>query len=135
MQKQHILLPLFVIMAAIGILHHFALANFWYWTIWWIDVVMHTLGGVVLGLAALWFLLSVHRVQSWPPRRVFVVVLGVVFAVGVAWEFFEFFAKLFVQGHFFPDTVLDIFADVAGGLVAFAYYLGLHPKDTLTCIS
>jgi hypothetical protein len=122
MHKQHVLLSLFVAVAVVGVLHHFAIAHFWYWTLWWFDVVMHILGGVALGLAALWFLLLFRFLERCSPRQVFALTLAVVLVVGIGWEAFEFFAQLFVQGHFFPDTFHDIAADVAGGLIAYAYY-------------
>lgn len=122
MQKQHILLPLFVAVVTVGVLHHLALAHFWYWTLWWFDVVMHVLGGFVVGLAAVWFLSLFRAVERYSPGRVFILTVIVVVAVGIGWELFEFFAQLFIQGEFFPDTLHDVAADIAGGLVAYAYY-------------
>src|SRR5688572_29626513 len=44
------------LLALILILDLFALEYYLYWMLWWYDIMMHFLGGVIIGSGVLWFL-------------------------------------------------------------------------------
>ena len=97
------------------------LANkfYWYYSIWYFDMIMHFLGGFWVGLLALYFLIS-PRLSTGTVLKILLVILG----VGLGWEIFEILVdKALAENPFnLPDTVSDIFFDLAGGMVAIVYY-------------
>lgn len=115
-----ILLGILVILA---VLHYLALTHFWYWTLWWFDVLLHILGGFAVGLLVIWGggTLVGERTHFFY-KHIGLIMFGVVLAVGLGWELFEYTAGLFLANHFFPDTIYDLFSDIAGGLLAYVYY-------------
>ncbi|MDE2400010.1 MAG: hypothetical protein KGL67_03345 [Patescibacteria group bacterium] len=99
-----------------------SLANkfYWYSAIWYFDMIMHTLGGICLGLASVYF---------FPPKdsslKSLLKILLFVFVVGVGWEVFEIiFYNIIAQTPFNAlDTISDVFFDLAGGGLAVLYFL------------
>lgn len=86
------------------------------------DIPMHFFGGFFVALVMCIFAADIkatvwHRIL-W--------VLGLTMIVGVAWEWTEFVASLFVQEEWFllpaPDVLFDLFLDTIGGLVASLIY-------------
>ncbi len=85
-------------------------------------MIMHTLGGFWLGLAATYV---------FPPKNAHVSVTSVVkiliwvFCVGMIWEFYEVIVNgAFAQNAFNGlDTTSDIFFDLTGSVLAILYYL------------
>ncbi|MEK9182686.1 MAG: hypothetical protein AAB809_01255 [Patescibacteria group bacterium] len=93
---------------------------YWYYSIWYFDIVMHFLGGVWVGLACIYF----FALDTISFRLIFKILLFVLL-IGVSWEIFEFFVnKINVQNPFnVLDTLSDIFLDLAGGLLGVFYFL------------
>ena len=88
---------------------------------------MHFLGGLWVGLTALWFFFfsgymhkNVNLVRS---TKIFLITIASVIVVGVLWEVWELWADLvFVnEAGYFLDTSLDMVMDTLGGIVAFIY--------------
>jgi hypothetical protein len=98
------------------------LANkfYWYSSIWYFDIIMHFLGGIWVGILALYFLAPTRATF-----RLILKTLGVVLLVGLGWEVFEALVDNAVSKNGFNilDTSSDIFFDVAGGIVAIFYYM------------
>lgn len=98
-------------------LHLAALNLYFYWTIWWYDVLMHFVAGVVGGLAAYWVLFRSHvrlrRIASlktalWSACLAMLI-------VGVGWEVFEYKNGLSdSQEGYVLDTMNDLILDVSG---------------------
>ena len=91
---------------------------YWYSSIWYLDMIMHFLGGFWLGLAFLWFLLK----ENLSFALILKIILGVLF-VGILWEIFELlFNNIVAQNPFnILDTSSDLFFDISGGLCAILY--------------
>jgi hypothetical protein len=123
MRDSRLVLVLLVLVACIAILYDLTLEHYWFWTIWWIDVVLHVLGGFAIGLMVIWAgtLMGWNRAHI-SDVRAFFLILGLVTLIGIGWEVFEYQAGMFVVGQFFPDTYHDLFSDIAGGLIAYVYY-------------
>lgn len=101
-----------------AVVQQYALQYYWYWTYWWLDIAMHVAGGVVLGL-----LVAIYGSQR------FVLVLGGVLIIGIAWEVFEFVLGLSVtEPNFVSDTVVDLVMDLLGGSLAYGM-IQLWPKS------
>ncbi len=91
----------------------------WYFSIWYLDMIVHFLSGFWIGLLALYFFA--------PPTLFFRLILKIllfVFLVGIGWEVFEFITdKVVIHNSFNAlDTVSDIFFDLAGGIFAVLYF-------------
>ncbi|MEK7140847.1 MAG: hypothetical protein AAB815_03620 [Patescibacteria group bacterium] len=120
MDRKKLLLRLAYLILFIFIINSLAMKFYWYFTIWYFDMPMHFLGGFWLGLLLIWF----FRIDKVSPRLIFKISLGVLL-IGVSWEVFEFWANNFIGQIPFsiPDTLSDIFFDLAGGLSAVFFYL------------
>lgn len=87
---------------------HYALIHFWYWKYWWLDIIMHFSGGVVIALIS--YALGARRTG---------ILLGVL-AVGILWELFEFGIGVSVtEPNFIPDSMLDLVMDMLGAAVVY----------------
>ena len=120
MDRKKFLLRLAYLIFFIFIINSLAMKFYWYWTIWYFDMPMHFLGGFWLSLLLIWF----FRIDKISPRLILKISLGVLL-IGVSWEIFEFWANNFIGQIPFsiPDTLSDIFFDLAGGLSGIFFYI------------
>jgi len=119
-------------------LHAFALAFFLYWKYWWFDILLHFLGGIFVGLFALYLYYYSRYIQPqhFHKRYAFFLSFATVALIGIMWEFFEFSSDKFAiyigrrealqQG--FQDTLGDLFFDLVGAIFAVHTYLLLWRK-------
>jgi hypothetical protein len=118
-----VLASLFLILA----IHSIALSNYWYNSIWWLDIPMHLIGGAWVSL--LFFSLFFKKLACFQDkwRNLSLIILSVSFValIGVLWEFYEYLFDVFVlkthplafvtdPGNL-PDTIADLFNDLIGG--------------------
>ncbi len=107
----------FISLTLLGVVHKLAVAWSLYWIYPWFDNPMHFLGGATIALGAQTELFS--RIFFVRPRRVWYV-LGIVLAVGVIWEIFEWQVGITLPfGVDMFDTLSDLFFDIAGGVVGY----------------
>lgn len=126
-------LPLFLA-AANALAYQF----FLFWRYFWLDALLHVLGGLWLGFLGLWFLARRLLPAQTAFRPLVALLLALAFSAlgGVLWEIFEYGLKIFfpVAGwrftdqNFlallrFKDTISDLAFDLLGGLGAALYYL------------
>ena len=85
---------------------------------WWLDVILHSLGGVLLASFAFWFYFD-HKKYRADFLPSWLLVLGFVsFTVfgGVLWEFYEFLWDYFLAHPYGIDTaqpdLLDVMSDL-----------------------
>jgi hypothetical protein len=119
------------IVAAILTLHVTAIYQEWYWSLAWIDIVLHVLGGA--WVAFVFFYVqskcAPSLLRTTPFLFSLVLIAGFVMLVGVVWEWFEFgFDVFFAQERAewraqlgLVDTMGDLFADLVGGVVVGLY--------------
>lgn len=105
-------------------LHGLANMYYLYWVLWWFDLLMHFLGGLLVGLVTLWWLRFEIpiSIRSKIPR--FLTAFFAVLAVGVAWEVFEYVTGTYGVSNmddYMFDTVTDVLMDIVGML--FAYFM------------
>ncbi len=120
MDSKKLLTRLVLLIFFIFILNYLAMRFYWYSSIWYFDMPMHFLGGVWLGLSAIYlFPLKDYSLKSI--FKIFFIVL----LVGVGWELFEILVNKFtIQDPFNSlDTLSDICFDLAGGLFAILYFI------------
>ncbi|KKW25050.1 MAG: hypothetical protein UY67_C0001G0052 [Candidatus Kaiserbacteria bacterium GW2011_GWA2_52_12] len=115
MHTQRVLYVQFFSVAVLAALTWVALAQDLFFRLWWFDIPMHLLGGVWAGYAVIWVL----QRKGWGVSLVHAVVGA--FAIGVAWELFEYFWDM-PRSPFmsYPlDTAKDLLMDILGGVVAY----------------
>ena len=129
MKENHFVLSLLIFILVIHIL---AIANFWYWSIDWLDIPMHFLGGLWVALFFFWILkkrfVQVSQVLEGNFLLLGILSLGFVSLIGIGWEFYEFlYDKYLAKGLLLiqasvTDTMTDLFFDWVGGLIAILVY-------------
>ncbi len=80
-------------------------------------MVMHFLGGLSVGLFAIWFFFHSNLFFKRMPKRSEAVFLALVavMVVGVSWEIFEYVNDISIATEgYAPDTFHDLLSDVLG---------------------
>src|SRR3990167_4015099 len=110
MRKSSFLYTAFGVIVVIGALHFIAEAFYLYWTIWWLDIIVHLLAGFSGGLVIAWFFGPTSTLKS-----AMLILVGMLI-IGIAWEVFEY--------------VLDLVADMMGAILTciYLYIIGRTPK-------
>jgi len=122
--RKTILIKLTALLYVITTFHLLALYFFWYWSIWWFDILLHFLGGVWVGGTALLILfLSKSDTRPLKTFTAYLISFLAVLVIGTLWELFEFSLDTFIifQTNDISDTLSDIGADIAGGIFASLY--------------
>jgi hypothetical protein len=118
MDSKKLLKYIALLILFIFLLNFLANQFYWYYTIWYFDIIMHFLGGYWVGLLAAYLF-------AWdaPTAPSVLKILGFVLLVGVGWEFFEIFSdKIASVNYFFlSDTLSDILFDFLGGTGALLF--------------
>lgn len=117
---KHLIILMFFIFLADILAKHF----YWYFSIWYFDMIMHFLGGVWAGLFFIWFFYGSGLDSKSLASKVIKIFLFVL-VVGVIWELFEIFANNHIAQEPFNalDSASDVFFDLAGGGMAAMYFL------------
>lgn len=95
--------------ATLAVVHVVANATDLYWTYRWLDIPMHILGGFALGSLVIAILMR-HR-----PGMYVLAMLAVAFG----WELFEVLIGMPRPTDYPLDTLLDLFDDGVGALMAY----------------
>lgn len=118
MDRKKLLKTLASLIFAIFLVHFVASKFYLYYSVWYLDILMHFLGGFWIGL--LYFYL-------FPPKEnsavSFLKVFLFVFGLGIGWEVFEMMVNdIIAQNPFdYLDTISDLFFDLFGGFCAILY--------------
>ena len=84
------------------------------------DIPMHFLGGLFVGLLVLWILQQFSN-QSFTKKQTFLAVLVGILIVSIGWEIFEYTVGVFALEEFFPDTLYDLVMGTLGAVTAYVY--------------
>ncbi len=126
--RRPLLVELFLSALVVAGLHYAALTFSLYWTTDWFDILMHFLGGFVIGIGALFvFFTSGYIAVTQTIRHRGVMLLMIVMSVlvvGLGWEVWELLAGFTDRFSQLGDTVLDIIMDTLGAIAAFYYAKG-----------
>lgn len=123
-----LLRTLFIYVWVLALAHLLAQRLYLYWVYRWLDIPMHFLGGIWVGLAALWlwYYSGLARKAGATQHRPFLVALGGGLVFGFLWECSDFFIWSVIVGAFpenyIADTMLDIAMDVIGAAVAYLLF-------------
>jgi len=92
---------------------------FLYWHIWWFDILVHTLGGVVVALG----LFALRDLRVFPNTWLRLIpVTALVICIALIWEGFELVAGIPNAGNYVTDTLIDVAVGVFGGVLG--YFIG-----------
>ncbi len=97
-------------------LHVIATAFYLYWFYWWLDTVMHLLGGLWTALFVIWLFGRCDFFTKLSFEKRFFFILICVFFVAVSWEVFELILEN-VDPSMGLIYWLDTFGDVTAGLL------------------
>ncbi|WP_193788401.1 hypothetical protein [Haloferax mucosum] len=120
----------------VSALHFGGLAYNVYTSIWWWDLLTHTLSG--FGVAGVLFLVFPRTFEG---ARAPLVIGGIVLAIGAGFEVYEYLFKDFWYGwsmaYYAEDTLIDLVVDVLGalGFVAFVNGLTKRPAENVDSCS
>ena len=125
------LLALAALAAVIFILNDVAGTYYLYFFYWWYDIMMHFLGGVLIGGLAAW---GVHRfLPGASLSKLVIITLVSIAAVGIGWEIFEYATGQFIgQNGVVFDTALDLIMDTLGAVFAALIVRKVSPAHTVT---
>ncbi len=93
----------------------------WDTLLWYFDIVMHSLGGVWVGM----FFVYVFSKYEASRARLFLQVLLATTAMGIFWEFYQYYIYVIVSRtpFDFHDTSIDVLCDLAGAIFAGSYFI------------
>ena len=124
LQKRFAVTSLLLIAVMLA-LHTAATMFYWYVSIPWYDMMMHTLGGIFLGVftAAIF----TRHIKEMNRFEIIVTILLMVLIIGLGWEYFEYAVQYFIKGSArladVADSVSDICCDMIGGVVGALFVL------------
>jgi hypothetical protein len=123
MLKKPLFIEFFSLAILVAVLHYFALELSLYWTTDWFDILMHFLGGAVIGLMVMFIFFTSGYIKYPNDHWVVVlsVTLGAVLIVGLTWELWEIFVGFTDVLNDLNDTVMDLIMDMIGGSAAYLY--------------
>jgi len=111
----------------VSLFHFFALKLFLYWTTDWFDILMHFLGGALIGLIVISFIQRLHNGKEVLNKRLLSIsVILAVVAIGLSWELWELFVGFTDVLSDRTDTIIDLIMDLIGGTSAIIYYYFKH---------
>lgn len=121
MDKKKLFKNLFYLIIVIFVLNALADKLYWYYTIWYFDMVTHFLGGFWIGLAFFYIFLKKNYINYLDILKIIFFVLF----IGIFWEIFEFIVNNYLAQNPFNilDTLSDIFFDLSGGILSILYFL------------
>lgn len=120
LQIPRVSVSLAILLFTIFVLHIAALYFFWYWSIWWYDLLIHFLGGIFIGGLAL-TLFKRSTAENGDFLSILFVTVSVVAFFGIVWELFELSVDsiiAFNDQNDRLDTITDLAVDITGGLIA-----------------
>lgn len=115
MRKSCLLYTALGLIVILGALHFIAEAFYFYWILWWYDIMMHMLAGFSGGLLVVWFFRPASTFKS------ILITVVCVMIVGIIWEVFEYVYGLTQTIDYWQDTILDLILDGTGATLACFY--------------
>jgi hypothetical protein len=137
MKGKGILVFLVFLFVSIAAIDTYAGKHFLYWSIRWLDMPMHFLGGFWLGLGALWTYFYSGLFKAIPQehrtaRYAWLLAITSALVLGFIWEVYEYGLDILHERtdlYDMIDTLSDLLLDIIGGTVAtFMFVMGNNHK-------
>ncbi|MCE9549277.1 hypothetical protein K8Q98_02660 [Candidatus Nomurabacteria bacterium] len=118
MNRKKLLKNIFFLMLLMFLANSLIIKFHLYYSVWWVDMVMHFGGGFWVGL----FFFYVFYTREWFSSKLLSVFISILL-IGLLWELFEYYLNIISYEPFvLSDTLSDIFFDMAGGLLSMIYF-------------
>ena len=111
-----------VLAVVMTVLHVSAYRYSLYFTVEWFDLLMHFLGGLLVGSSVGWLLRFEVPIGIRSSLPTFWIITVGVLLVAIAWEVFEFVAGITLSTGYQQDTLQDVVLGVVGALVAYGIF-------------
>jgi len=125
MLKHTLSLSIIIIGIVVAAVHVTALIFSLYWVYWWLDIVMHFLGGLLVAMFGIWFYEKFQKetLFNGEDYKVLLNVIIFVTIVGLFWETFELFfdATSTTKVAYVRDTIFDFVMNTVGTITGFFY--------------
>jgi hypothetical protein len=125
----------FILLVLVGIIDLTAEKFYLYEYIWWLDIVVHFLAGVCIGVAALWLYTVLKKTTVLNAKKFLFLSFSAAIVVGALWEVYELgvgITSLSDGAAYVTDTLSDLLMDVTGGLLgvitSFRYFKNNEQK-------
>lgn len=128
MQKNLFRISLFLVVL-LFIANSLAMKFYWYISVPWSDMVMHTTGGVFLAIVTCAYFYN--RLKSSSTSTFWLVVVSSVFVLGLLWEGFEYLVQSVFKFNYManiPDSISDMLFDLLGGILGGIFVLNEKKK-------
>lgn len=102
-----------------SLLHFLANKFYLYFAWWWFDILMHFLGGVLVGGFVLWLIRFEVPISIRHSIPLFATAFAAIMLVGISWEVFEYFFGIHTAQNYTLDTTLDLATGVVGMMSAY----------------
>ena len=105
--------------------HFIAVELYLYWSVWWMDILMHFLGGI--WLVSVWrTFIDLGRISEarWTLRYILPMMIGIM----IVWEIFGVYVEHGFKSGYIADTAGDLLCGIVG--VLFGFWL-LYRLQTL----
>jgi len=98
-------------------LHLFFLQTFLYFELYWLDIVMHILGGGLVVATAFY----INQSKIFPRYSALAIShpLTILVAFVIVWEIFRYAVATYIAPNYAFDTTLDIVLGLGGGLLVY----------------
>ncbi|MEX0933553.1 MAG: hypothetical protein WDZ74_02240 [Candidatus Paceibacterota bacterium] len=117
MKRKELIITSLSFGALLFVLNEVALYLELYWTLWWLDLAFHFVGGFAVGGLAIG-LFVVRGMSFWRSAST---VLLTTFIIALVWESYEFLFRDSYMVDYLIDTLTDVILGVAGGLSSLYY--------------
>ena len=110
-----------------------AVVFYWYVSIGWFDMLMHTIGGLFVAFLGSAFLFK--HIRKLGSRELFVTIGLFVFIIGLAWEYYEYIVQFYiksVQLADVADSISDLICDMVGGTIGAIFVILIKKRYNQT---
>ena len=140
MNKKSLIVTILSLAIFVFIVDLYANINFLYFKFWWLDNVMHTTGGLFVGLTSLYIYYYSGLFNAKYKENDLIISLSITSAIiiGLFWELFEVGLETFIKNRYgieiflalsIEDTIYDILFDITGSIIAIVLFIYLWKKE------
>lgn len=104
---------------------------YWYVSISWFDMLMHTIGGMFTVFVTAAFLYRSRQLQGLDSKELFITLALIAFIIGLGWEYYEYLVQFLiksVQLASIPDSISDLICDMVGGVIASIFVIVMQRR-------
>lgn len=114
----------FSLLFLIGVLNLVGTYLYFYWTVWWFDMLMHFSAGVCVAMATvlLYYFYGGRKIPLLYKSILLSIFGGLI--IGILWEAYELYFKIetiYDGSSYYMDTISDLILDTAGAILGGFY--------------